>query len=136
MPRKPFRLPERIITLFFEDGPYEGLEVDVSLAAPQGLFWQMAKMADLADDDGELPATADVDIDKIRDLLVLFGGQIRGWNLQAPDGSMVPATADAFADQLDQTTQWFLVSKWLSAVRSPPASLPPRPRKRRTSARK
>lgn len=126
--RKPFRLPERIVTLFFEDGPYAGLEVDVSLTAPQAIFWKMAEWADLNAEDGNLT------IEDVRGQMLLFGGQVRSWNLQAPDGTPIPATAEAFADQLDQVTQWFLIARWLSAVRKPPVPLSPRPRKRRTSA--
>lgn len=122
--RKPFRVPERIVTLFFDDGPYAGLEVRVSLTAPMGLFWKIA-----AFEEGE--ATPE----DIRDAMRLFGGQVRGWNLEGQDGAPIPVTPDAFADNLDQTTQAFLVAEWLKATRSPPESLSPGPRKRRTSAR-
>jgi hypothetical protein len=135
MPRKPFRLPERIVTLVFEDGPYVGLEIDVSLTAPQSLFWTLAAQIASSEErpeDKELTAT---DITQLRDLALLWGGQIRSWNLQDHDGTPVPATPDGFADRLDRMTQAVLIARWLAAVRNPPAPLSPGPRKRRTSAR-
>ena len=121
--RKPFRLPEKIVTLVFEDGPYQGLEVEVSLTAPQSLFWFLASL----DDDEERT------VDQVRDLMLAFGGQVRGWNLTDASGP-VPATPQAFADRLDQATALTLIGRWAEAVKSPPAPLSPRPRRRRTSA--
>jgi hypothetical protein len=121
-------LPERVVTLYFEDGPYEGLEVDVSLTAPMALFW---RMAEFADEDREEPTA-----EWVRETMLVFGGQVRSWNLTGPDGAPIPATPEAFADQLDMATQGFLIARWLGATRTPPAPLSPGPRKRRTSARK
>jgi hypothetical protein len=129
--RKPFRLPERIVTLFFEDGPYEGMELDVSLTVPQSVFWWIATLT--ADDQPEEPGER---VRQERDALLRFGRQIRGWNLTGPDGAPIPATPEAFADELDPTTQGLIVSRWLAAIRKPPDPLSPGRNGQGTSARK
>jgi hypothetical protein len=118
--RKPFRVPERIVTLFFEDGPYEGMELDVSLTVPQSVFWWIATLT--TDDQPEEPGER---VRQERDALLRFGRQIRGWNLTSPDGAPIPATAEAFADDLDPATQTLIVSRWLEAIRKPPDPLSP-----------
>jgi hypothetical protein len=129
--RKPFRLPERIITLEFEDGPYQGFELDVSLTVPQSVFWWIATLTD--DDRPEEPTERGR---QERDALLRFGRQIRGWNLEGPDGAPIPATPEAFADELDPYTQGLIVARWLAAIRKPPDPLSPGRNGHGTSARK
>ena len=109
--RKPFRLPERIVTLFFEDGPYVGLELDVRLRAPMSVFWQFAGASEI-DEPNE-----------VRDLCLQFADSVLvGWNLEDRNGP-VPCTPEAFADRLDQVTQAQIMARWVSAVSAVPAPL-------------
>lgn len=122
--RKGFRLPERIVTLVFEDedGPYAGLEIDVSVTARLGYFFKIAEWADLPED--QTP-----DVGGIRASMQEWAADhLRGWNLEDNRGAAVPATPDAFTDRIDVTTQALIVRRWMKAVsQPPPEASPPSP---------
>ena len=111
-PRKPFRLPERTATVHFEEGhPYHGLELDLRLTAPMGLFWQFARIEEISE------------AGDARDLYLQFAEAVLiGWNLE-DKGGLVPATPEAFADRLDQATQLQIMTRWTQAVAELPVPL-------------
>ena len=118
--RKRFRLPERVVTLFFEDGPYQGFELDMSVTVPQAIFWKIAEWADL-----DVKDRKGTNVAEVRDQMLLVGEQIRAWNLDDRNGTAVPATPEAFADRLDQQTQWAIIKYWLRAIAEAPVPLSP-----------
>lgn len=109
--RAGFRLPDKIVTLVFEDGPYQGLELEVNLRVPMGVWWNFAAIADL-----EEPA-------EIRAVVHTWAStQLKGWNMEDEAGA-VPATPDAFCDRLDEVTQAVILARWSKAVSEVPVPL-------------
>lgn len=122
--RKGFRLPERVVTIVFEDddGPYVGLELDVSLTVAMGYYFTAAAWGELP--EGELPS-----VEEIRTTMLDWArAHLRGWNIEDKDGQPVPATPEAFVDRIDSETQGLILVRWREAVRKPPdPSSPPSP---------
>ena len=86
----PFRLPESIVTLVIDDGPYAGVEAEARMATSWASLMAVQRwlsaFASLTRDDEDLDLD---DADRmLNDAADIFSGQIVSWNIAdfAPGG--------------------------------------------------
>jgi len=110
-----FRVPEKTVTLRFEESEYEGAEVRVRLNVSLQAFWDFL---DLLESD-------------LKAAISLFGERwLAEWNLDyGPEGGElegqpIPATATGMAT-CDRDFAIAVLRAWIDAVRNPPAPLGP-----------
>jgi hypothetical protein len=113
---------ETFYTLTWEAGEYEGLEVvcrSASTRVYEAIAGLMAVEHTVPPSVEALAATA-----RAADA---FAGQIVSWNVERPDGTPVPATAESLLD-LPPLMVSTVMATWMDAlVGARPAAAPPEP---------
>jgi hypothetical protein len=102
-----FRLPEQTLTLVFDDGPYEGAEVEARLSVGFGVFRRLGAL--LRNDDG-LTNTERLDA-----VVALFLSDVLlGWNLEDHAGP-IPLTSEGF-ERVPPALTWGIVDDWMRVI--------------------
>jgi len=127
----PFQLPERPATLIFEDGPLQGLEVEVRLAVPFDFYFELSAFMAPEERNGkhklsieQQVAKAQASLNGTRTFMRRFAEMaVIGWNLVDRDGRPVPATPDAFTSHLDPLSFGALLGRYQAAIGGKPGPL-------------
>lgn len=100
----------KVYNLRFQDGEFEGLEVQVrSVSMGQLIAYRSGK------DDGDKDSTVE--------LVELLADRIIGWNLEDEDGTPVPPTLEAIKAE-DNDLIFAVINQWMDAVSGVKAPLP------------
>jgi hypothetical protein len=137
----PFQLPERPATLVFEDGPLEGLELEVRLAVPFDFYFELSAFQQPSETNGkhklsmnEQLVRAHKELEESRHSMHRFAEvALIGWNLVDRDGTPVPCTPQAFSSHVDPQSYGAMLGRYLSAIGGKPGPLRPPSSAGRTS---
>lgn len=100
-----FRMPVRSVTVFFEDGEYAGLEVELRVNVDLDFYFWALAWEDMKS------------ADEIRDFARRWAATaLVGWNLVDGGGTPVPATPEAFTGQFEPYAIGLVIGKWLEQV--------------------
>jgi hypothetical protein len=122
----PFEMPERTVTMGFDDGSLKGLEVDVKIDLSLDGFLELGALFDKATDK-------DTGWEPVKDLFTWFADNVvLGWNLQR-NGEPVPCNPTAFTSTMSAKNGLALVTRYLQTVRGADVPLSQPSRNGRTS---
>lgn len=118
-----FKMPTRSVTIFFEDGEYAGLEVELRVNVDMDFYFEALAWEGLTD------------ADEIRAYSRRFAEKaLVGWNLVDEDGAEVPATPAEFTTRFEPYAIGLVIGKWLEQVGRVAGPLPPASAAAATSA--
>lgn len=104
-----FTRPSKVYRLVFEDPQYEGLEVSAK-SVPLGRFLELTALAESASES----LTAE-DLRNLDGLFAGFAEALVSWNLDAEDGTPIPANLDGIRGQ-DVSFMFDIVTSWMTAL--------------------
>lgn len=118
-----FKIPTRSVTVFFEDGEYAGLEVELRVNVDMDFYFEA------------LAFEALTDADQIRSYARDWAAAVLvGWNLVDDDDQPVPAKPESFTSKFEPYAIGLVIGKWLEQVGRVAGNLPPASAKGATSA--
>lgn len=122
----PFEIPERTVTMGFDDGSLKGLEVEVRLDLSLDGFLELGALFDQATN----PKTG---WEPVKDLFTWFADNVvLDWNLYEK-GEPVPCSPQAFTARMSAKNGMALVNRYLQTIRGADAPLSRPSRNGRTS---
>jgi len=82
-----FRLPEETVDLYFDDGPYKGLEIKARLNVPMAFLRYFVEW-------GDKPTPKGKEVEDLAEVMGMWAAEaLVSWNLEDRHGKPVPADA-------------------------------------------
>lgn len=106
-----YKARKKIFKLVFDDDELEGLEVRVT-SLPMRDFLEVAKAASRLE---SVVVPMEDDMESVTGLFERFIENVKSWNLEDEDGSMVPVSVDGLL-ALDLQLVLHILQSWLKAI--------------------